>query len=200
MGLEASPWGLAGATIMRACAAAGQDRARRLPVEDMDLKEARRRRVAQQIVERGARSERVAQAMAGVPREAFVGENLREFAYSDAPLPIAEGQTISQPCIVAYMAEALELEGDERVEMSARGELNLGQLVRAHRPRHRRRGRRLGRRDEGEGRAPGAAARGRRAAPPASLAAPRARDRRYCSLEETRAVTPLDAKRIAGML
>ena len=76
---------------------------------------ARRQMVAHQIVERGVRSEPVARAMREVPREAFMKEELREFAYSDSPLPIGEGQTISQPYIVAYMAEALELEGGERV-------------------------------------------------------------------------------------
>src|SRR5438094_7358498 len=80
-----------------------------------DLQEARRRMVAHQIVERGVSSAAVARAMAEVPREAFVAEDLREFAYSDAPLPIAEDQTISQPYIVAYMIEALALEGGERV-------------------------------------------------------------------------------------
>src|SRR5437764_4063865 len=80
-----------------------------------DLQESRRRMVAHQIVERGVRSPAVARAMAEVAREAFVPEELREFAYSDAPLPIAEEQTISQPYIVAYMTQALELEGGERV-------------------------------------------------------------------------------------
>jgi len=80
-----------------------------------DPSTARRQMVAHQIVERGVRSEPVARAMREVPREAFMKEELREFAYSDSPLPIGEGQTISQPYIVAYMAEALELEGGERV-------------------------------------------------------------------------------------
>jgi protein-L-isoaspartate(D-aspartate) O-methyltransferase len=53
--------------------------------------------------------------MGAVPRETFLPEELWEFAYEDAPLPIAEGQTISQPYIVAMMTEALELEGGEKV-------------------------------------------------------------------------------------
>ena len=57
----------------------------------------------------------VLDAMRKVPREAFLPENLREFAYEDAPLPIEAGQTISQPYIVALMTEALELEGGEKV-------------------------------------------------------------------------------------
>src|SRR5688572_15609626 len=80
-----------------------------------DLSEARRQMVAHQIIERGLRSEAVARAMREVPREEFMGEEMREFAYADSPLPIDEGQTISQPYIVAYMTDALELEGGERV-------------------------------------------------------------------------------------
>jgi len=67
------------------------------------------------IAGRGVRSPLVLDAMRIVPREAFLPEHLREFAYEDSPLPIAEGQTISQPYIVALMTEALTLEGGERV-------------------------------------------------------------------------------------
>jgi protein-L-isoaspartate(D-aspartate) O-methyltransferase len=80
-----------------------------------ELNEARRWMVAHQILGRGVHSERVAWAMQQVPREAFIDEELREFAYADSPLPIGEGQTISQPYIVAYMLDALDLEGDEKV-------------------------------------------------------------------------------------
>src|SRR2546421_2392821 len=80
-----------------------------------DLRQARREMVAHQILERGVRSKAVARAMREVPREAFIGADMQEFAYADSPLPIGEGQTISQPYIVAYMIEALELEGGERV-------------------------------------------------------------------------------------
>lgn len=58
---------------------------------------------------------RVLQAMADVPRHRFVPEVLRERAYDDAPLPIDQRQTISQPWIVARMSELLELRGDEKV-------------------------------------------------------------------------------------
>ena len=71
--------------------------------------------VAQQIAARGVRDPLVLRAMRKVPREAFLAEELREFAYEDSPLPIAEEQTISQPYIVAYMIEALGLRGYERV-------------------------------------------------------------------------------------
>ena len=67
------------------------------------------------IAGRGIRSQLVLEAMQAVPREAFLPQHLREFAYEDAPLPIAEGQTISQPYIVALMTEALALEGGEKV-------------------------------------------------------------------------------------
>ena len=80
-----------------------------------DLSEARRAMVARQILERGVHSDAVARAMREVPREEFMSEEMREFAYADTPLPIDEGQTISQPYIVAYMTAALGLEGGERV-------------------------------------------------------------------------------------
>src|SRR5439155_27317415 len=80
-----------------------------------DLRQARSEMVAHQVLERGVRSAAVARAMREVPREAFIGADMQEFAYADSPLPIGEGQTISQPYIVAYMSEALELEGGERV-------------------------------------------------------------------------------------
>jgi protein-L-isoaspartate(D-aspartate) O-methyltransferase len=71
--------------------------------------------VREQIALRGVRDARVLAAMAGVPRHRFVPASLLEQAYADWPLPIGGGQTISQPYIVAAMAEALELTGGERV-------------------------------------------------------------------------------------
>jgi len=71
--------------------------------------------VEHQIAARGVRSELVLEAMRKVPREEFLPPPLREFAYEDSPLPIAEGQTISQPYIVAFMADALLLKGGEQV-------------------------------------------------------------------------------------
>jgi protein-L-isoaspartate(D-aspartate) O-methyltransferase len=71
--------------------------------------------VERQIVRRGIRDELVLEAARSVPREAFLPEGMREFAYEDSPLPIEEGQTISQPFIVALMTEALLLTGGERV-------------------------------------------------------------------------------------
>ncbi len=71
--------------------------------------------VEHQIAARGVRSELVLEAMRKVPREEFLPQSLREFAYEDSPLPLAEGQTISQPYIVALMADALLLKGGEQV-------------------------------------------------------------------------------------
>jgi protein-L-isoaspartate(D-aspartate) O-methyltransferase len=71
--------------------------------------------VARQIAARGIRDARVLAAMNRVPREKFLREGLAEFAYKDTPLPIESDQTISQPFIVAYMAEALGLKGGEKV-------------------------------------------------------------------------------------
>jgi protein-L-isoaspartate(D-aspartate) O-methyltransferase len=75
----------------------------------------RERMVEQQISARGIRSPLVLKAMRAVAREQFVPEHLREFAYEDAPQPIEDGQTISQPYIVALMADAALLSGGEKV-------------------------------------------------------------------------------------
>src|SRR5512134_1242631 len=75
----------------------------------------RARMVERQLRRRGIDDERVLEAMGEVPRELFVPEHLRDDAYRDGAMRIGEGQTISQPWIVACMAQLLELEGDERV-------------------------------------------------------------------------------------
>lgn len=75
----------------------------------------RDRMVLEQLAAKGVSDERVLDAMRHVAREAFVPEELREVAYSDRPLPIGEGQTISQPYIVGAMAEALGLKDHENV-------------------------------------------------------------------------------------
>lgn len=71
--------------------------------------------VAVQIEARGIKDAKVLDAMGRVPRHLFVPDELRGRAYDDEPLPIGEGQTISQPYIVAYMTEALGLKGHEKV-------------------------------------------------------------------------------------
>jgi protein-L-isoaspartate(D-aspartate) O-methyltransferase len=75
----------------------------------------RRMMIENQIRKRGVTSPRVLEAMAAVPRHEFVPLKFRSYAYGDKPLPIGEGQTISQPYMVAAMTEALELTGTERV-------------------------------------------------------------------------------------
>ncbi|MDE2980491.1 MAG: protein-L-isoaspartate(D-aspartate) O-methyltransferase [Gemmatimonadota bacterium] len=67
------------------------------------------------LVERGISDARVLEAMATVPREQFVAPECRDRAYDDGPLPIGEGQTISQPYVVAWMAETVELGREDRV-------------------------------------------------------------------------------------
>lgn len=79
------------------------------------FEDARRQMVARQIEDRGIRSERVLEAMLAVPRHLFVPAEYVDASYTDEPLPIGEGQTISQPFMVAAMAEALLLKGSERV-------------------------------------------------------------------------------------
>jgi len=71
--------------------------------------------IREHLLGRGIRDPAVIRAMREVPREAFVAAELAAFAYDDHPLDIAEGQTISQPYIVAYMTEALELSSTDRV-------------------------------------------------------------------------------------
>lgn len=71
--------------------------------------------VREQLAARGIRDPRVLDAMRSVPRHRFVPEPFRHLAYEDGPLPIGRGQTISQPYVVAFMAEALGLRGGERV-------------------------------------------------------------------------------------
>ncbi|MBX7099477.1 MAG: protein-L-isoaspartate(D-aspartate) O-methyltransferase [Myxococcaceae bacterium] len=71
--------------------------------------------VRTQLAQRGIRDTRVLGAFRTVPREAFVPEELMDRAFDDGPLPLIEGQTISQPYVVAVTAEALQLRGPERV-------------------------------------------------------------------------------------
>jgi protein-L-isoaspartate(D-aspartate) O-methyltransferase len=71
--------------------------------------------VQDQIERRGIHDAKVLQAMRKVPRHKFVPDHLRKYAYADEPLPIGEDQTISQPYIVAYMTEKLEIEPGDKV-------------------------------------------------------------------------------------
>ncbi len=71
--------------------------------------------VQEQLLSRGIHGEETLQAMREVPRHLFVDDAMQGRAYGDHPLPIAAGQTISQPFIVAFMTQALELSGEEKV-------------------------------------------------------------------------------------
>lgn len=76
---------------------------------------ARRAMIERDLVSRGIRDRRVLEAMGSIERELFVPEKLSSRAYEDRPLPIGEGQTISQPYMVAFMTELLNLTGTERL-------------------------------------------------------------------------------------
>ncbi len=95
----------------------------------------RRRMVRRQIAGRGVTDRRVLAAMEEVPREAFLPEALQEFAYEDTPLPIEEGQTMSQPYIVARMVEARRCRRRRSRARDRRGlGLRRGRAGRAGRP------------------------------------------------------------------
>ncbi len=93
----------------------GAGEAMKLQAQDDPFGEERLRMVEQQIRRRGVREPGVVRAMSEVPRHLFIPESLRSQAYEDGPLPIGDGQTISQPYIVALMTELLELRGGEKV-------------------------------------------------------------------------------------
>lgn len=81
----------------------------------MDFEELRREMVEMQLIPRGISDKKVLDAFRKVPRHLFVPENVQASAYDDCALPIGEGQTISQPYMVAVMTEKLQLKGDEKV-------------------------------------------------------------------------------------
>src|SRR5688572_27377018 len=87
---------------------------------DTGRRKERERMVARQIAARGVQDPRVLEAMRRIPREEFVDVTQRAYAYEDSPLPIEEGQTISQPYIVALMVEAAAIRpGDTVLEIGA---------------------------------------------------------------------------------
>ncbi len=75
----------------------------------------RKKMVEVQLVGRGIKDRHVLDAMGKIPRHLFVGESVKKKAYRDHPLPIGEGQTISQPYVVALMTELLDLKSSDRV-------------------------------------------------------------------------------------
>lgn len=84
-------------------------------LQEMEFEKLRINMVIDQIIKRGVNDPLVIRAMEKVERHLFVPAGLRRFAYQDRPLPIGEGQTISQPYIVAYMSQLLELNSKSRV-------------------------------------------------------------------------------------
>jgi len=84
-------------------------------ISQNEYSDLRERMVENQIIARGIRDSRVIKAMKKVERHLFVPESARRYAYRDGPLSIGEGQTISQPYIVAFMTESLELEPGMKV-------------------------------------------------------------------------------------
>lgn len=86
-----------------------------IPAQTDEMTIQRKRMVTEQLISRGVGDKRVLDAMSKIPRHLFVAEYLRNRAYGDHPLPIDEGQTISQPYVVALMTEALDLKPDDRV-------------------------------------------------------------------------------------
>jgi protein-L-isoaspartate(D-aspartate) O-methyltransferase len=84
---------------------------------EVDFANARRKMVEEQIASpnRGVNNPKVLEVMGSVPRHEFVPEDQRVFAYRDEPLPIGYGQTISQPSLVAFMTEKLDLKSTDRV-------------------------------------------------------------------------------------
>ena len=85
-------------------------------LHDTDITATQRERMVQnQLSARGIRDKRVLGAMGKIPRHLFVDESMKGRAYGDHPLPIAEGQTISQPYVVAWMSGALDLKPHYRV-------------------------------------------------------------------------------------
>jgi len=81
----------------------------------IDFKSLREEMVTEQIMGRGVVTPRVIEAFRKVPRHLFVPEEFRSHSYNDHPLPIGEGQTISQPYMVALMTDILNLSGEEKV-------------------------------------------------------------------------------------
>jgi protein-L-isoaspartate(D-aspartate) O-methyltransferase len=81
----------------------------------MDYKTLRKKMVEEQIIARGIKDKKLIEAMYKIERHRFIPEKFRDSAYGDFPVPIGEGQTISQPYMVALMTECLSLKGKEKV-------------------------------------------------------------------------------------
>jgi len=111
-------WCLLVAGFLAGCRAGGKAVPIAAPLPADTYQSQRDAMANQQIRARGVKDQRVLAAMGKVPREEFVPPDQRPYAYEDRPLPIGEGQTISQPYIVALMTELLELkQGDKVLEI-----------------------------------------------------------------------------------
>lgn len=86
-----------------------------LPVKNIETMEQQERMIKEQLEGRDINDRKVLQAMRSVDRKLFVPEEIKHMAYDDTPLPIGKNQTISQPYIVAYMAQALNLQPHEKI-------------------------------------------------------------------------------------
>jgi len=84
-------------------------------MEKFSWQEQRERMVKNQLESRGVNDPLILEAMRTVPRHKFMPKNVQDMAYEDRPLPIGQGQTISQPFIVGFMTQALRLRGGEKV-------------------------------------------------------------------------------------
>ena len=112
--------------IFLTCSSAMEDSKKKLKIQSSPLqseqkqdnvqwKKEAKKMVNAQLTSRGIKNEKLLQTMANTPRHLFIPESLMDLAYTDQPLPISDGQTISQPYIVAIMTELLQLKGHEKV-------------------------------------------------------------------------------------
>lgn len=114
--MKASAITLAVALLVTGCRADAPGVSTHSAIADSDpTSDTRRRMVEETIASRGVKDRAVLEAMRTVPRHRFVPADVADLAYTDQPLPIGYDQTISQPYIVAFMAEALELKAGDRV-------------------------------------------------------------------------------------
>jgi protein-L-isoaspartate(D-aspartate) O-methyltransferase len=108
-------WPVVAAAVAASSACVPQGAGRPPVTDESQYEAARRRMVAQQIEARGVANPAVLAAMTAVPRHRFVPDGLRSLAYTDGPLPIGDGQTISQPYIVGVMTELVRPKPGMRV-------------------------------------------------------------------------------------
>ena len=106
---------LCGIVIIISCSSRNKELPKQQFPQEEEWQQKARRMVSSQISSRGISDQGVIRAMQNTPRDMFVPDRMKPYAYNDNPLPIGYDQTISQPYIVALMTELLDLQGDERV-------------------------------------------------------------------------------------